>query len=106
METKYSGRYPNLGTLFGQLFKRKDYKMKQEEIIAKARRIIADRLDVEENEVIPTASLYDDLGADSLDAVEIIMDFENTFDISIADDQGYKCKTVQELYDLVLGMVQ
>jgi acyl carrier protein len=56
--------------------------------------IIVDKLGVEESEVTPTASFTNDLGADSLDTVELIMEFEKEFGISIPDDQAEKIATV------------
>ena len=57
------------------------------EIASKVQKIIVDKLGVEESEVVPTASFTNDLGADSLDTVELIMEFEKEFGISIPDDQ-------------------
>ncbi|MFO0320798.1 MAG: acyl carrier protein [Bacteroidota bacterium] len=56
--------------------------------------IIVDKLGVEEKEVTPTASFTNDLGADSLDTVELIMEFEKEFNIAIPDDQAEKIATV------------
>ena len=55
--------------------------------------IIVDKLGVEESEVTPTASFTNDLGADSLDTVELIMEFEKEFNIAIPDDQAEKIVT-------------
>ncbi len=62
----------------------------------KVKQIIIEQLSVEESEVTPTASFVDDLGADSLDRVELIMAFEEAFDIEIPDDQAETIKTVQD----------
>ena len=64
------------------------------EIEARVKAIIADKLSVEETEVKPEASFTNDLGADSLDTVELIMEFEKEFGISIPDDQAEKISTV------------
>ena len=64
------------------------------EIAEKVKNIIVDKLSVEESEVVPTASFTNDLGADSLDTVELIMEFEKEFGISIPDDQAEKITTV------------
>ena len=64
------------------------------EIASKVQKIIVDKLGVEESEVVPTASFTNDLGADSLDTVELIMEFEKEFGISIPDDQAEKITTV------------
>lgn len=64
------------------------------EVAAKVKAIIVDKLGVEESEVTETASFTNDLGADSLDTVELIMEFENQFGISIPDDETGKIATV------------
>lgn len=64
------------------------------EIEAKVKEIIVDKLGVDEADVTPEASFTNDLGADSLDTVELIMDFEKEFGISIPDDQAEKIGTV------------
>ena len=64
------------------------------DISSRVTAIIVDKLGVDENEVVPTASFTNDLGADSLDTVELIMEFEREFDIQIPDDQAEKIETV------------
>ena len=64
------------------------------EIASKVKAIIVDKLGVEESQVTNEASFTNDLGADSLDTVELIMDFEKEFGISIPDDQAEKIATV------------
>jgi acyl carrier protein len=64
------------------------------EIAQKVTSIIIDKLGVEESEVTPEASFTNDLGADSLDTVELIMEFEKEFNISIPDDQAENIATV------------
>ena len=64
------------------------------EIASKVQKIIVDKLGVEESEVVASASFTNDLGADSLDTVELIMEFEKEFGISIPDDQAEKIQTV------------
>ncbi|RGM50161.1 MULTISPECIES: acyl carrier protein [Bacteroides] len=66
------------------------------EIASRVKAIIVDKLGVEESEVTETASFTNDLGADSLDTVELIMEFEKEFGISIPDDQAEKIGTVQD----------
>ena len=66
------------------------------DIASRVKAIIADKLDVEETEVTPEASFTNDLGADSLDTVELIMEFEKEFNIQIPDDQAEKITTVGE----------
>lgn len=64
------------------------------DVASKVKAIIVDKLGVEESEVTNTASFTNDLGADSLDTVELIMEFEKEFGISIPDDQTEKIATV------------
>ena len=64
------------------------------EIASRVKAIIVDKLGVEESEVTNEASFTNDLGADSLDTVELIMEFEKEFGISIPDDQAEKIATV------------
>ena len=64
------------------------------EIASRVKAIIVDKLSVEETEVTNEASFTNDLGADSLDTVELIMEFEKEFGISIPDDQAEKITTV------------
>lgn len=64
------------------------------EIESRVKAIIVDKLGVDEAEVVETASFTNDLGADSLDTVELIMEFEKEFGINIPDDQAEKIGTV------------
>jgi acyl carrier protein len=64
------------------------------DIANKVKSIIVDKLGVDEKEVTPTASFTNDLGADSLDTVELIMEFEKEFNIAIPDEQAEKISTV------------
>lgn len=63
-------------------------------IAERVSKIIVDKLGVESSEVTPEASFTNDLGADSLDTVELIMEFEKEFDIAIPDDQAENIQTV------------
>ncbi len=63
----------------------------------RVRKVLMEQLEVSEDEVVPTASIVDDLKADSLDVVEIIMGLEEEFTIDIPDDEGEKIKTVQDI---------
>jgi acyl carrier protein len=67
----------------------------------KMKKIIVEQLSVSEDEVVPTASFVDDLGADSLDLVELIMAMEEAFDIEIPDENAEKLKTVQDAIDYI-----
>ncbi|HKL67167.1 MAG: acyl carrier protein [Bacteroidales bacterium] len=66
------------------------------DIAAKVKEIIVDKLGVDESEVTPEASFTNDLGADSLDTVELIMEFEKEFNMGIPDDQAENISTVSE----------
>lgn len=66
------------------------------EILSKIKSIIIEKLGVDEKKVIPEASFINDLGADSLDSIELIMEFEKEFDIIISDDLAEKLITVDD----------
>ena len=66
------------------------------DIASRVKAIIVDKLGVDESEVTPEASFTNDLGADSLDTVELIMEFEKEFNIGIPDDQAEKISSVAE----------
>ena len=65
------------------------------------KQIIVEQLGVEEAEVTPSASFIDDLGADSLDTVELVMALEENFDIEIPDEDAEKIRTVQDAIDYI-----
>jgi acyl carrier protein len=65
-------------------------------VAEKVKAIIVDKLGVDESEVVNGASFTNDLGADSLDTVELIMEFEKEFDLAIPDDEAEKISTVGE----------
>jgi len=71
------------------------------DIIERVKKIICEQLDVAEEDVVPTASFVDDLGADSLDQVELIMAMEEEFNVSISDEEAEKIVTVQDAMDYV-----
>jgi acyl carrier protein len=71
------------------------------DVAEKVRKIIVDRLGVDESEVTPESSFTNDLGADSLDQVELIMEFEKEFDISIPDEEAEKIQTVGDAVSYV-----
>ncbi|MDY6987158.1 MAG: acyl carrier protein [Thermodesulfobacteriota bacterium] len=62
----------------------------------KVKQMVAEKLSVEIGEVVPEASFVDDLGADSLDLVELIMAMEEAFDIEVPDEEAEKLQTVQD----------
>jgi acyl carrier protein len=72
----------------------------------KIRKIICEQLDVPENDVVPEASFVDDLGADSLDQVELIMAMEEEFDVSIPDEDAEKIATVQDAIDYIKNAIE
>jgi acyl carrier protein len=84
------------GRIFFSLHSFNQKKITMSDIAAKVKAIIVDKLGVDESEVTPEASFTNDLGADSLDTVELIMEFEKEFDIAIPDDQAEKISTVGE----------
>ncbi len=63
--------------------------------------LIVEQLDVTKEECVPEASFIDDLGADSLDLVELIMEMEETFNIQVADEELEKIRTVQDVIDFL-----
>lgn len=71
------------------------------DIAEKIKKIIVEQLDVAEADVVPAASFVDDLGADSLDQVELIMAMEEQFEISISDEDAEKIVTVQDAVNYI-----
>lgn len=69
----------------------------------KLKQIIVEQLGVEESEVTPSASFVDDLGADSLDIVELVMAFEEAFELEIPDEDAEKIKTVKDATDYIVA---
>lgn len=82
----------NIIVFFAALFNQNHLSMS--DIATRVKAIIVDKLGVDENEVTPEASFTNDLGADSLDTVELIMEFEKEFNIAIPDDAAEKIGTV------------
>ena len=81
-------------------------KIAMSDITSRVKAIIADKLDVEETEVTPEASFTNDLGADSLDTVELIMEFEKEFNIQIPDDQAEKIQTVGHAIEYIETVIK
>ena len=75
--------------------------MERDEILTKIQEITADRLGVEEGDVTSEASFREDLEADSLDLVELIMELEEQFGMEIPDEEAEKITTVEEAVDYV-----
>lgn len=77
--------------------------MSSDEVVQKVQDIIAESLGVKRSEVVPSASFIDDLNADSLDIVELVMTIEKEFDIEIPDDEAEKIRTVQDAVDYIVA---
>jgi acyl carrier protein len=75
---------------------------KEKQIAEQVKQVIVEQLGVDEGEVTPSASFVDDLGADSLDQVELTMGFEEKFDIEIPDEDAEKIRTVQDAIDYIV----
>jgi acyl carrier protein len=73
----------------------------KKEVVEKVRQIIGEQLGVDEAEVTPSASFIDDLGADSLDQVELVMALEEAFNMEVGDEDAEKILTVQNAIDYV-----
>ena len=79
--------------------------MTKADVLARLKEIIIDRLDVEEEQIRPEASFVEDLGADSLDIVELIMGIEEEFDIEIPDEDAEKLTSVGEALSYTLSKI-
>lgn len=77
--------------------------MSNDEIVQKVQDIIAESLGVNRSEVVPAASFINDLNADSLDIVELVMAIEKEFDIEIPDDEAEKIRTVQDAINYIVA---
>lgn len=67
----------------------------------RVKKVVVEQLEVDEKEITPEASFVDDLGADSLDVVELVMGLEEEFDIEIPDESAEKITTVQQAIDYI-----
>jgi acyl carrier protein len=74
---------------------------KLKEFTEKVKQIISEQLGVDESEVTPSASFVDDLGADSLDQVELVMALEEAFSLEIPDEDAEKMRSVQDAIDYI-----
>jgi len=77
--------------------------MERDELLKKVREIVADKLSISEEQVTEDASFMEDLGADSLDTVELVMALEDEFGLNIPDDQAEKLSTVGKAIDYILA---
>lgn len=77
--------------------------MEREELLKKVKTIVADKLSINEDQITENASFIDDLGADSLDTVELVMALEDEFGMDIPDEEAEKLTTVGKALDYVLN---
>ena len=75
--------------------------MSDDSILAKLKEIVSNQLGIAEDKVVPTADFTKELGADSLDVVELVMAFEEQFEIEIDDEQAGELSTVQDALDYI-----
>jgi acyl carrier protein len=80
--------------------------MLSEEALAKVRAILAEQLGVQPDQIVPEARIMDDLGADSLDMVEIGMTVEEAFNLSLSDEDLEKVGTVGDLHEALAGLLE
>jgi acyl carrier protein len=83
----------------------KELQMSKDEILAKVRDILVDQLDVDADDVSMEASFQDDLNADSLDLVELIMELEDRFDLKITDEEAQTLTTVGAVVDFIASRI-
>jgi len=93
----HAGWHPPGTATFG----RQEIEDKMSEIGDKVKKIVVEHLGVEESKVTPEASFIDDLGADSLDTVELVMAFEEAFGVEIPEDAAEKISTVKDAIDFI-----
>lgn len=77
--------------------------MEREELLKKIKAIVSDKLSISEDQVTEEASFIDDLGADSLDTVELVMALEDEFNMNIPDEEAEKLTTVGKAMDYILA---
>ncbi len=79
----------------------KEYKSMSADVLAKVQAVVSDKLDVDASKVTPEASFANDLGADSLDVVELVMALEEEFTVEIPDEEAEKLQTVQDVVNYI-----
>lgn len=80
--------------------------MEREELLKKIKSIVSDKLSISEDQITEEASFIDDLGADSLDTVELVMALEDEFSLDIPDEEAEKLTTVGKAMDYILTTVK
>jgi acyl carrier protein len=80
--------------------------MEKDELLKKMKEIVADKLSISEDQITETASFIDDLGADSLDTVELVMALEDQFGLDIPDEDAEKLTTVGKAMDYIMTHVK
>jgi acyl carrier protein len=80
--------------------------MERDELLKKVKAIVADKLSISEDQITEEASFIEDLGADSLDTVELVMALEDEFSLDIPDEDAEKLTTVGKAMDYVIGHVK
>jgi acyl carrier protein len=80
--------------------------VEKEELLNKIKNIVADKLSISEDQITEAASFIDDLGADSLDTVELVMALEDEFDLDIPDEEAEKLTTVGKAIEYVFANVK
>ena len=83
-----------------------DISQQSNELVEKIKQIIVEQLSIDAGLVIPEASFTEDLGADSLDVVELVMAFEQAFNIEISDESAGKIKTVGDVISHIGGLIK
>jgi len=77
----------------------------EQEVLDKVATIVSEQLGVDKAEIVKETSFVNDLNADSLDTVELVMEFEDEFDMSIPDEEAEKIQTVGDAVDYIMGIV-